>query len=146
MSPTLVLKAGKPFFAEGSPGGSTIITTALQVLLARVDLGLSLPAAIAYPRVSQRNGDPATAEPAFYDTGLRRELESRYGEQFTRLPDGGFIGDATGLEILPDGRFQAAAEPVRSGGGSAMVVNPTRVTPARVSPARVTETRVTSQS
>ena len=30
----------------------------------------------------------------------------------------------TGIEFLPGGRFLAAAEPVRRGGGSAMVVNP----------------------
>ncbi len=124
MSPTIALRGGKPAFAIGSPGGATIITTVLQVLLAHVDLGLSLPDAIAFPRASQRNAATTMAEPAFYDTPLRRELTSRYGEQFTRLADGGYIGNATGLAFLADGRVQAAAEPVRSGGGSAMVVTP----------------------
>lgn len=122
MSPTIALRNGRPAFAIGSPGGATIITTVLQVLLAHVDLGLSLPAAIAAPRTSQRNAALSDAEPEFYDTPLRRELTLRYGEGFTRLPDGGFIGNATGIDFLPDGRLQAAAEPVRGGGGSAMVV------------------------
>ena len=43
MSPTIVLQDGKPFLAVGSPGGSTIITTVLQVLLNRLDLGMTLP-------------------------------------------------------------------------------------------------------
>ena len=124
MSPTIALRDGKPAFAIGSPGGATIITTVLQVLLAHVDLGLSLPDAIAAPRATQRNAATTSAEPEFYDTALRRELTSRYGEQFTRMPDGSFIGNATGLDFLPDGRVEAAAEPVRSGGGSAMVVDP----------------------
>jgi len=47
MSPTIVTNGGKPFFALGSPGGSTIITTVLQILINRLDLGMSLPAAIA---------------------------------------------------------------------------------------------------
>jgi gamma-glutamyltranspeptidase/glutathione hydrolase len=34
------------------------------------------------------------------------------------------IGAATGAEFLPDGRLEAAAEPVRRGGGDAEVVNP----------------------
>ena len=55
MSPTIVLRDGKPLLAVGSPGGSTIITTVLQILLDRLDLGLTLPQAIADPRLSQRN-------------------------------------------------------------------------------------------
>ena len=55
MSPTIVLDRGRPFLAVGSPGGSMIITTVLQVLLERLELGASLPDAIARPRASQRN-------------------------------------------------------------------------------------------
>ena len=54
MSPTIVLRDGKPLLALGSPGGSTIITTVLQLLLDRLDLGATLPQAIAAPRASQR--------------------------------------------------------------------------------------------
>ena len=39
MAPTIVLKNGKPFLALGSPGGSTIITTVLQILFDRLDQG-----------------------------------------------------------------------------------------------------------
>ena len=42
MSPTIILKEGKPFLALGSPGGSTIITTVLQTVLNRVDLGMTI--------------------------------------------------------------------------------------------------------
>ena len=55
MAPTIVLKHKKPFLALGSPGGSTIITTVLQILFDRVDQGMTLPQAIADPRASQRN-------------------------------------------------------------------------------------------
>ena len=55
MSPTIVLDDGKPFLALGSPGGSMIITTVLQILVDRLDLGATLPEAIAAPRASQRN-------------------------------------------------------------------------------------------
>ncbi len=47
MAPTIVLHHGKPWLAVGSPGGSTIITTVLQILVNRIDFGLSLPEAIA---------------------------------------------------------------------------------------------------
>jgi gamma-glutamyltranspeptidase/glutathione hydrolase len=43
MAPTIVLKGGKPVVALGSPGGATIITTVLQLLLDRLDLGEDAP-------------------------------------------------------------------------------------------------------
>ena len=65
MSPTIVLKDGKPFLALGSPGGSTIITTVLQMLVNRIDLGMTIEDAIAAPRAAQRNTASVTAEPEF---------------------------------------------------------------------------------
>jgi len=55
MSPTIALRHGHPAFTIGSPGGATIITTVLQILINHVDFGMSLPDAIAAPRASQRN-------------------------------------------------------------------------------------------
>jgi len=51
MSPTLVLKEGKPFLATGSPGGSRIITTTLQVILNVIDHGMNIQEAVNAPRV-----------------------------------------------------------------------------------------------
>jgi gamma-glutamyltranspeptidase/glutathione hydrolase len=51
MTPTIVLKDGKPFLVTGSPGGSRIITTVLQVLVNVIDRKLSIAEAIAEPRV-----------------------------------------------------------------------------------------------
>jgi gamma-glutamyltranspeptidase/glutathione hydrolase len=92
---------------------------------------MSLPAAIDAPRASQRNTPTTMAEPDFYDSALARQLTSQYGEQFTEatgpvLPLDQYIGSANGIQFLPGGRFQAAAEPVRRGGGSALVVTPDR--------------------
>jgi gamma-glutamyltranspeptidase/glutathione hydrolase len=121
MAPTIVLDGGRPLLGVGSPGGSTIITTVLQILLDRFDFGMSLPDAIAAPRASQRNTSTTTAEPAFisqYGTDLR----TRFSQQpFTSTPE---IGAATGIELLPNGELEAAAEPVRRGGGAAAVVCP----------------------
>jgi gamma-glutamyltranspeptidase/glutathione hydrolase len=122
MSPTIVLRNGTPFLTLGSPGGSTIITTVLQILFDRLDQGMTLPQAIADPRASQRNASTTSAEPAFLSSTLRTALEGR-GHRFT---NGGEIGAATGIEFLPGGTVLAAAEPVRRGGGSALVENPAR--------------------
>ena len=120
MSPTIVLRDGKPFLAVGSPGGSMIITTVLQILVDRIDLGLSLPQAIADPRASQRNTSSTSVEPAFLQTPEASLLQAR-GHVFSTTPE---IGAATGIEFLTGGAVVAAAEPTRRGGGSAMVEEP----------------------
>jgi gamma-glutamyltranspeptidase / glutathione hydrolase len=127
MSPTIVFRDGRPVLAIGSPGGATIITTVLQILVEHLDRGASLPEAIAAPRVSQRNSDPGDAEPAFLATAEAAELQA-LGEQFrvapATAPLPAEIGAAAGIAFGRHGLLQAAAEPVRRGGGSALVVNP----------------------
>ena len=116
MSPTIVLEGGEPLLAVGSPGGSTIITTVLQILMNRLDLGMDLPDAVAAPRATQRNTASVQAEPGF----PRAELAA-LGHLFVNNPE---IGAATGIEFLDSGLLQAVAEPQRRGGGSAGVVIP----------------------
>ncbi|MBM7814040.1 gamma-glutamyltransferase [Saccharothrix algeriensis] len=120
MAPTIVLHHGEFVLALGSPGGSTIITTVLQVLTRRLDRGQGLLDAIAAPRASQRNTATTRAEEAFLATGEARALHA-LGHRFTAT---GEIGAVTAVERLPDGRWRAAAEPVRRGGGAARVVHP----------------------
>jgi gamma-glutamyltranspeptidase/glutathione hydrolase len=120
MAPTIVLHGGRPLLTLGSPGGATIITTVLQILLDRLDFGMSLPEAIAAPRASQRNSATTQAEPGF-SAQYGDALTSRFGQRFAPTPE---IGAATAIELLPDGQLQAAAEPVRRGGGDAEVVCP----------------------
>ncbi|MFE6975107.1 gamma-glutamyltransferase [Streptomyces sp. NPDC057682] len=122
ISPTIVLKDGRPVLALGSPGGATIITTVLQTLIGAVDRGLPLVEAIAAPRASQRNAAATELEPALWNSPVRARLEA-LGHVFKANPE---IGAATGVQRLPDGRWLAAAEKVRRGGGSAMVVTPSR--------------------
>jgi gamma-glutamyltranspeptidase / glutathione hydrolase len=119
MSPTIVLEDGRPVLAVGSPGGSMIITTVLQILVNHLDFGMGLPDAIAAPRASQRNTASVFAEPAFR-SAWEAPLAAR-GHTFTTSAE---IGAATGIAFLPEGLVVAAAEPVRRGGGSAMVENP----------------------
>jgi gamma-glutamyltranspeptidase/glutathione hydrolase len=122
MAPTILLNHGKPFLATGSPGGATIITTVFQILLNRIDLGMTLPEAVAAPRASQRNATPAQAEPGFLASPEAVRLMA-LGHTFSTMAE---IGAATGVEFLPDGQVVAAAEPVRRGGGSAAVVRPSQ--------------------
>ena len=124
MSPTLITKDGRPFMAVGSPGGSTIIGTVLQILVNRFDLGYSLPDAIAAPRAVERNTPTAQAEQAFIDSPEGQALQA-LGHKFAPPAPPGEIGAATGIEIHGS-ELTAAAEPQRRGVGSAMVVTPSR--------------------
>jgi gamma-glutamyltranspeptidase / glutathione hydrolase len=51
MTPTIVLKEGRPYLIVGSPGGSTIITVVLQVILNVIDFKMDLESAINLPRI-----------------------------------------------------------------------------------------------
>jgi gamma-glutamyltranspeptidase/glutathione hydrolase len=133
MSPTIVLLHGQPWLAVGSPGGASIITTVLQILVNRIDFGMSLPQAIAAPRASQRNAATTQAEPGFIDEPTTPGLEA-LGQSFAISntspldpsiiisPD---IGVADGLQFLGHGKVLAAGEQVRRGGSAAGVVRPT---------------------
>jgi gamma-glutamyltranspeptidase / glutathione hydrolase len=132
MSPTIVLQHGRPWLAIGSPGGASIITTVLQILVNRIDFGMSLPDAIAAPRASQRNSATSQAEPAFIAAATTPGLQA-LGQAFAINnhspldptiiipPD---IGAATGLQFLGHGTVLAAGEPARRGGSAAGVVFP----------------------
>ncbi|MGH3413956.1 MAG: gamma-glutamyltransferase [Marmoricola sp.] len=128
MNPTIVLRDGAPAFAVGSPGGATIITTVLQILLNRIDFGMPLEQAIAAPRVGNFNTPTSSAEQAFLDSPEAQALQQQHGQRFSLVTGpqqiDKEIGAATGVELLGPNRFLAAAEPQRRGGGSALVVHP----------------------
>ncbi|HEX4671154.1 MAG TPA: gamma-glutamyltransferase family protein [Solirubrobacteraceae bacterium] len=128
MGPVIALRDGQPQFAIGAAGGSTIITTVVQILMNHVDFGMSMPDALVAPRVTQRNSPTSLAEPDFYNSDVAHQLTSQYGEQFSLatgpiLPLDNYPGDATALQMVGDGRAEAVAEPVRLGGGSALAID-----------------------
>ena len=129
MGPVIAFRDGQPVFSVGAAGGSTIITTILQIIMNHVDFGMSLPDALAAPRVAQTNSATSLAEPDFYNSALAQQLTSQFGEQLTLatgpiLPLDNYPGDATAVAILGHGLVESIAEPVRLGGGSALVVHP----------------------
>jgi gamma-glutamyltranspeptidase / glutathione hydrolase len=126
MSPTIVLRNGHLKYVLGSPGGSTIITTVLQVLINRLDFGMTLPQAVRVPRASQRNTPDVTAEQSFIDR--YKDALTPYGHTFVVPGAPGTtsaqIGAVAAIEVFRHGRLLAVAEPKRRGGGDAEVVFP----------------------
>jgi gamma-glutamyltranspeptidase/glutathione hydrolase len=64
MTPTIALKDGKPVLVIGTPGGSRIITTVLEIIVNVIDHGMTLQEAVDAPRIHhQWLPDTLAAEP-----------------------------------------------------------------------------------
>jgi len=116
MSPTIVFKDGKLRLACGSPGGSTIITTVLQIIVNVIDHGMDVAHAVAAPRIHmQWRPDVVFWEPGALSTETQSSLTS-LGHTVRERPA---WGNATAIEVLPDGTRVGAADPRGAGGGDA---------------------------
>ncbi len=106
MTPTIVLKDGKPFLVTGSPGGSRIITAVLQILVDVIDRGMDIASAVSAPRVhNQWMPDQVYAEPGLPDD-LVAALQARGDKVVPQRP----FTSANSIEITPEG-FVGAADP-----------------------------------
>ena len=104
MTPTIVLKNKKPFLVIGSPGGSTIITTTMQVILNVVVLGMDIKEAVSSPRFhSQWLPDVIMTEPRGLSKDVIKNLVSR-GHTLTPYR-WGYIGEANGILIGENGFY-----------------------------------------
>ena len=115
MSPTLVLKNGKPWLVTGSPGGARIITTTLQTIVNAIDFGMNPAEAASTPRVHhqwlpdelrvekgvspdtldilQRQGYKVSAKPTMGRTQtIQLRDDGLYGYSDPRNPDGATLG------------------------------------------------------
>ena len=114
MTPTIVLKDGKVWFAIGSPGGPTIINTVLQVIVNVIDFGMNIQQAIDAPRFHhQWMPDRIQFEPMGINRDTRAALE-RKGHTFADKP--GNMGDAEGIMIDAKTGMRLGASDPRSGG------------------------------
>ena len=104
MTPTIVLKDGKPFLVTGSPGGSRIITTVLQVIVNVIDRKLSIADAIAEPRLHhQWSPDEVMVERGF-SLDLVGALKARGHEVVQGSPP----TSANSILVTPTGLLGAA--------------------------------------
>jgi len=113
MTPTILLKDGKLFMVIGTPGGSTIITTVLQVILNVIDHKMNIQEAVAAPRVHhQWTPDFLYFERDTLPGGILKALMKR-GYQ---IKERGSIGDAHGILVDPEtGKLLGGADPRMDG-------------------------------
>jgi len=104
MTPTIILKNGKPFLITGSPGGSRIISTVLQVIVNVIDFHLPIGDAVSSPRVHQQwQPEEVSVEPGFALEAL--EALAKRGHQIVPAPP---QTSANSIEITTDGYVGAA--------------------------------------
>lgn len=115
MTPTIVVKDGKTLLITGSPGGSTIITTTLQVIVNVVDHGMDLSAAVSSPRVHhQWQPDAILYEQQGLSPDTVQILTARGHQGLTPWPYPGGIGDANSV-MRVDGGYVGMADPRNPG-------------------------------
>ncbi|HTP93363.1 MAG TPA: gamma-glutamyltransferase [Xanthobacteraceae bacterium] len=106
MTPTIVLKDGKPFLITGSPGGSRIITAVLQVVVNVIDRGMDIASAVAAPRLhNQWMPDRVVVEQTM-PADIIAALKSRGDDVVETRP----FTSANSIMITPEG-FVGAADP-----------------------------------
>jgi gamma-glutamyltranspeptidase/glutathione hydrolase len=106
MTPTILLKDGKPVLITGSPGGSRIITTVLQVIVNAIDRKMDIAAAVSEPRIhNQWMPDQVNIEPTVAPE-LAEALRG-YGDKVVLQRP---FGSANSIMVTPKG-IMGAADP-----------------------------------
>lgn len=124
MMPTMLLKDGKLFLVTGSPGGPTIITTVLQVLVNVVDHGMNVRQAVEAPRLHhQWLPDEVSYERFGLPQDVRQALQTK-GHRLFAQPghlgkDEPYWGDCQTILIDPQTSVRLGASDPRNGRGRA---------------------------
>lgn len=106
MTPTLVLKEGKPFMVVGTPGGTTIITSVLQSILNVVDFGLSASDAVNHPKFHHQWMPDEIRVERDFPHHVRRQLEA-LGYKITET---GSWSATEMIVVSPQGRLTAVGD------------------------------------
>jgi gamma-glutamyltranspeptidase/glutathione hydrolase len=113
MTPTIIAKDNKPFLIVGSPGGSRIITTVLQVVLNVIDHGMDVQEAVDAPRFHhQWYPDEIRIESQGFPQDVRQALEAR-GHKVTVQGD---MGDVHAILVDPKTGLRFGASDPRADG------------------------------
>lgn len=126
-TPIIILREGQSFLATGTPGGSRIITTMVQIVSNVIDHNMNLAEATYAPRI-YHGWDKDELE---YEPGISVDTLERLSERGHILQPGASMGSVQ--SVLWDGTtFYGAADPRRPG-AMAIGVNSLKVSPKKSS-------------
>ena len=115
MTPTIVTQNNRLRMATGAPGGSTIITTVLQIILNVLEYNMDAGAAVSASRIHhQWLPDELRVEPFGLDVATIQELRRRGHNIKERSP----WGNANAIVVTADGKLEGAADPRGEGSAS----------------------------
>ncbi|WP_034460492.1 gamma-glutamyltransferase [Buttiauxella noackiae] len=107
MSPTIVVKDGKTWLVTGSPGGSRIITTVLQMVMNTIDYGMNVAEATNAPRFHhQWLPDELRVEKGFSPDTLKLLKEKGQNVVVKEA-----MGSTQSIMMGPDGALYGASDP-----------------------------------
>jgi gamma-glutamyltranspeptidase/glutathione hydrolase len=104
MTPTIFLKDGKPFLITGSPGGSRIISTVLQIIVNVIDFNLAVDQAVSAPRVHHQ----WQPDELFVEPGISPEILEGLVKRGYKVTPNPPQTSANSIEITADGYVGAA--------------------------------------
>ena len=110
MSPTIVTKDGDPVLVTGSPGGSTIIMTTLQVVINIIDHEMPIEDAVAQPRIHHQWRPERVMHERYALSKETRDALQAMGHELSASRWGRGIGDANSIEIK-DGVLRGTKDP-----------------------------------
>jgi|WetSurSiteA1Bulk_404760.scaffolds.fasta_scaffold06042_2 gamma-glutamyltranspeptidase / glutathione hydrolase len=117
MTPTIILKDSKPYIIIGSPGGSQIITTVLQVVLNCIDFDMNIREAIEAPRIHhQWLPDSIFCEQNSLSPEVKEKLIAMGYHFWDNWADTPLIGIAEGIMIDNPNKIIYGASDSRGGG------------------------------
>ena len=110
MTPTLVFKDGHPMLATGSPGGSRIITTTLQIIMNVIDHDMNLAQAVTAARVHHQ----WLPDELRIEEGISPDTQQRLRDRGHQLELKNAMGSANSVRRIAGG-FTGMADPRRAG-------------------------------
>ncbi len=106
MTPTIVLKDGKPFIIVGTPGGTTIPTSVFQTLVNIIEFGMSTEDAVYKPKFHHQ-WLPDTLD---VEKGFPKSVRESLKGMGYAIRERSAIGRTEVIKVLPDGKFEAVAD------------------------------------
>ncbi|MDY6814916.1 MAG: gamma-glutamyltransferase [Pseudomonadota bacterium] len=110
MSPTIVRKEGKNILVTGSPGGSRIITTTLQVIMNVIDHNMNIQTAVSVPRIHHQ----WLPDEIRIEQGISPDTVQRLQDKGHTVVTKSAMGAIQSILIGPDGTLYGGADPRRS--------------------------------
>lgn len=106
MTPTLLLKNGKPYVVVGTPGGTTIPTSVYQAIINIVDFNMNADDAINKPKFHHQWLPDEVAVERDFNADTKKQLQS----MGYKIVERGGIGRTEAIRVLPNGKRETVAD------------------------------------